>query len=729
MKRLIKNMVGVLVVLLASTAVQAKLQLVENFDSLATGNPDGLACTGVMGGTWDSQGEGTGNVRVEDNSGSKVLQFRSHSSGARRGIGFNGITNPITEGETGTVFLRFWFRTNPSELPRTYIGLISDTSDNPVTGTSTDTPTDFIAGFGLLDNGSGGFNVTTIDGSTVLKVDLVRAQWYNIWIEANNEIDTFDLYLSEADGPAGDATLPTPDDLVKSGIPFGNPTIDPLNGMIFACPTGTGQSTRTYVDEIWWDGDQGLKPPTKARKPSPFNGAPDVPRNVVLSWTPGQFAAKHNVYFGTSLDDVTNADVASPLLVGPAQDANAYDPEHLELDQTYYWRIDEVNAPPDSTIFKGDVWSFTTEPVAYAIGNITAIASSSDVGREPENTINGSGLDDSGLLHSKDPENNMWLSTMAGPQPSWIEYEFDNVYKLHEMWVWNSNDSLEPVLGLGFKDVTIEYSVNGTDYTTLGTTHEFARAPGMPDYAHNTTVDMGGVGAKYVRLTANSNWGGVLNQYGLSEVRFLYIPVQAREPNPDSGATDVDPDVTLSWRAGREAAQHDVYLGSDEQAVIDGTVSATTVTETNHGPLSLDLGQTYSWKINDVNMAETATTWEGDVWDFSTSEFIVVDDFESYNDLDPTDPDSNRIFNAWIDGYEQPTNGALVGYDQPPFVETTIVHGDVQSMPFFYSNTGGATYSEAERTFAAPQDWTKYGIQTLVLYFHGTPGNTGQLYV
>ncbi|GAI04797.1 unnamed protein product, partial [marine sediment metagenome] len=73
-------------------------------------------------------------------------------------------------------------------------------------------------------------------------------------------------------------------------------------------------------------------------------------------------------------------------------------------------------------------------------------------------------------------------------------------------------------IGLGCKDVSVEYSVNGTDYTTLGTTHEFARAPGAPDYAHNTTVDFSGAAASYVRLTANSNWGGILNQYGLSEV-------------------------------------------------------------------------------------------------------------------------------------------------------------------------------------------------------------------
>jgi len=63
--------------------------------------------------------------------------------------------------------------------------------------------------------------------------------------------------------------------------------------------------------------------------------------------------------------------------------------------------------------------------------------------------------------------------------------------------------------------------------------------------------------AKSVRITANSNWGGpIFNQYGLSEVRFLYIPVNAREASPDSGATDVELDVTLRWRPGREVAGH-----------------------------------------------------------------------------------------------------------------------------------------------------------------------------
>jgi hypothetical protein len=229
----------------------------------------------------------------------------------------------------------------------------------------------------------------------------------------------------------------------------------------------------------------------------------------------------------------------------------------------------------------------------------------------------------------------MWFSD-SEPLGAWIEYEFDKVYKLHEMWVWNSNQMVELFVGYGFKDVTIEYSANGTDYATLGTTHQFAQAPGADGYAHNTTIDFGGAAAKYVRLTANSNWGDILPQYGLSEVRVFYIPVNATKPYPDSGATGVDVDVILGWRAGREAATHDAYVSADEQAVIDGTAPVATVTETSHGPLALDLDTIHYWKVNEVNEAETPTTWESTIWNFTTTDHLGQPTILSWTILNPT---------------------------------------------------------------------------------------------
>jgi hypothetical protein len=404
-------------------------------------------------------------------------------------------------------------------------------------------------------------------------------------------------------------------------------------------------------------------------------------------------------------------------------------PQRLDFETTYYWRVDEVNAPPDSTVHQGRVWSFETEPFSYQVQNIVATASSSAVGKGPENVVNGAGLDSDGL-HGNVGENNMWLSNIAGPQPAWIQFEFDTVHKLDEMLVWNSNESLEAVVGLGFKDVSIEYSTDGVDFMALGTTHEFAQASGAAAYASNTTIDMAGVPAKYVKLTANSNWGGLLAQFGLSEVQFFSLPVQAREPSPDSGATNVDVDVTLGWRAGRQAASHNVYMSTDEQAVIDGTAPATVVTEAGQGPLSLDLGGTYYWRVDEVNDAETPTTWQGDIWAFSTQEFLVVDDFESYNDIETGQEGSNLIYETWLDGFGIATNGSTMGYTAAfqPTMELSTVHGGAQSAPMEYDNAAAA-FSEVTRTLAS-QDWTAYGVQTLSLWFYGDGANLpGQLYV
>jgi len=304
------------------------------------------------------------------------------------------------------------------------------------------------------------------------------------------------------------------------------------------------------------------------------------------------------------------------------------------------------------------------------------------------------------------------------------------------MWVWNSNDSLESLIGLGFKEVTIEYSVNGTDFETLGTTHEFAKAQGKSDYAHDITIDFGGVAAKHVRLTANNNWGGIFNQFGLSEVRFFNMPVRAREPSPDSGATDMDVNVTLGWRAGRRAATHDVYLSTDERAVIDGNAPVNTVTDASYGPIPLDLGSTYYWRIDEVNETETPTTWQGDIWSFSTQEYLVVEDFESYNDIPAGEEGSNLIYVMWKDGFDNPSaNGSTIGYTEAfqPSMETSIVYEGTQSVPLFYDNTVAA-YSEVTANVAdlqAGQDWAKHGIKALTLHFYGDPNNSvnEQMYV
>ena len=458
-----------------------------------------------------------------------------------------------------------------------------------------------------------------------------------------------------------------------------------------------------------------------ASGPLPANEATDVPRDVVVGWTAGQFAATHDVYLGTSFADVDAASRGNALgvLVSQGQAGTTYTPPvRLEFETTYYWRIDEVNAAPDNTVFKGEVWSFTTEPFTYPVANIIATSNVPNVEAEtgPENTVNGSGLDAAGK-HSIQPTD-MWLAAGSG-EPVWLQCEFDSVYKIHEMRVWNYNVMFELMLGFGFKDTTVEYSTDGETWTALGD-FVFARGTAKMGYEANTIVDFQGVAAKYVRLTARSGYG-MMGQFGLSEVQFMYIPVVAREPQPESGATDVEIGAVLDWRSGREAASHQVYLGTEEAAVVDGTAPAATVSDSLYDPGVLTMDATYYWRIDEVNEAEAIATWAGPVWSFSTQEFVVVDDFEGYND----DVEAGTaIFDTWLDGWTNGT-GSTVGYMNAPFAEQAVIHSGEQSMPLYYEGN-----SQADFTMAGSQDWTAGGATTLVLYFRGSAENgAGQFYV
>jgi hypothetical protein len=449
----------------------------------------------------------------------------------------------------------------------------------------------------------------------------------------------------------------------------------------------------------------------QARQPDPADGASAVYFKPVLGWTPGQFAATHDVYFGTSFADVNNAGRGNPLgvLVSQDQDANAYTPAGpLAFGRTYYWRIDEVNAAPDSTIRRGPVWSFTTEAAADPITNVTATASSTYAGTSAANTANGSGL--TGDLHGTNSAT-MWTAAPNGPLPAWIRYDFDQACKLQEMWFWNYNENAESVLGFGVKSAVVEYSLEGTTWKTLGV-FEFPQASGAAGHAHDATVSFGGVIAKAVRITISSNYGGPLP--GLSEVRFYAIPTQARKPAPAGGAQNVTIDPTLTWWAGREAVSHQVYLGTDPNAL----PLAAAVTDAGYAT-TLNLGTTYYWRVDEVNQTAAVTLWTGRLWSFTTTDHVTLDDMESYNDT--TDP----VYETWIDGYGTSTNGAQAGNTDSAngtFNETAIRHGGRQSMPLAFG-AGSLTNSEAVRTFAPAQDWTRSGIKTLTLFFYGQTTN------
>ena len=468
--------------------------------------------------------------------------------------------------------------------------------------------------------------------------------------------------------------------------------------------------------------------------PSPADGSVEMPLDgITLSWVPGMDSTGDDVYIGTNFDDVNTAtpdnDPAGVYMGRQSQTSFAL--ARLDYGQTYYWRVDSINGG----IFFSAVWSFDAIKYAYPMASeyITATASSSIEDVNAVNTINGAGLD-ANDLHNTDL-GDMWLSDVQEEgTPAWLQYDLGASVKLNEMLVWNHNTLVEQLLGWGIKDASIEYTADGATWLPL--TEQpvtFEQASGAEGYAVNNAVAFNDLAVRSVRINALSNFEGIvpLNMFGLSEVQFLIVPVQAADPVPANGQTAVPLDPTVSWSAGRGAVSHDLYVSDDPMAVADATIDpiAVGLTDTTYDLAGLDMNTVYYWKVNEVSDTEA---WPGNVWSFTTQDYLVLDDFESYNDIPAGEEGSNIIYLTWADGFDNPTvNGSTVGHFEAfqPTMETEIVHGGSQSMPIHYDNSV-ASMSEAKRTYGEAQDWTRAGATSIVLHYRFGADSVGQeLYV
>jgi hypothetical protein len=210
-------------------------------------------------------------------------------------------------------------------------------------------------------------------------------------------------------------------------------------------------------------------------------------------------------------------------------------------------------------------------------------------------------------------------------------------------------------------------------------------------------------------------------------------------PNPADGSVDVKPTVILSWDAGAVAGSHEVYFGTDADAVANATTTSPeykgpkALGDESYDPGMLTLNTAYYWRIDEVNDVNPDSPWAGKVWSFSTGDFFVIDDFEIY------DANDNQIWFVWHDGlgYGSPDlppfyagngTGAAVGDENSPsYTEETIVHGGNQSMPIAYDNNkqGFSKYSEVELILTDQRDWTEEGVAELSIWFRGYPASVG----
>jgi hypothetical protein len=405
----------------------------------------------------------------------------------------------------------------------------------------------------------------------------------------------------------------------------------------------------------------------KAAGPSPADGAIYADTWVNLSWTPGDSAISHDVYFGDNFDDV-NAGAESTFLGNQAETfiivgfpGFAF-PDGLVSGTTYYWRIDKVNTKPNSP-WKGNIWSFAIAPkTAY----------------EP---VSANGAE----------------SVVLDVELSWTPGFGAKLHTVH--------------FGDNFDDVN-----NATGGQSQGTT---TYTPGT------------------LKMAKTYYWR--VDEFDIVEthkgdVWSFTTEGAVGSPVPSNGAVDITQTPVLTWAPGVFADSHQVYFGIDKDAVKNADTSSPEYKGSgNLGSESYDPGQlewntTYYWRIDEANNANTDSPWTGPLWSFTTANFLIVDDMESYNDINEGEPGSNRIYLAWVDGYDDPTNGSQVGHLDAPFYEETIVHGGNKSMPLYYDNAVGK--SEATLTLTSNHDWTVNGINTLTIWFRGGSDNTAEnLYV
>jgi hypothetical protein len=489
----------------------------------------------------------------------------------------------------------------------------------------------------------------------------------------------------------------------------------------FAYPDGLVPGTTYYwrVDEVNdtepnspWKGDvwSFTVPPRISYNPKPADGVKFVDPNVELSWTGGFGAKLHTVYFGDNFDDVNNA--AGGLPAAPT----TYAPGTLELEKTYYWRVDEFDG---AATLRGDIWSFTIRKdggglKAEYFNNRSLTAEPVLIRTDHEIDFYWGNADVRG---ENSPDASINVNNFSARWSGELEADLTDTY----IFQISANNGFR--LWLDERPI-IDFWDNGT---TSSRQSEPIELVGGQTYSIRMEYFEGEDTA-----TAQLFWENSAREMQIIPQAALSLPVKANRSNPDNGAVNVKQIQILRWSPPDNAASHQVYFGTDEEAVRNADTSSPEYKGTRTlGAESYDAGKlqwstTYYWRVDEVEADGTMQT--GNLWSFTTADFLIVDDFEGYNDIDPPDPQSNRIFEAWSDGYDIPTNGALVGNDLPPYAEQSIVHSGIQSMPYVYDNSVG--YSEATLTLTYPRDWTEKGVDTLTIWFRGNLDNASEtLYV
>ena len=612
---------------------------------------------------------------------------------------------------------------------------------------------------------------------------MLEATWINLRWNAGDFAVSHDVYLGESfedveagaestfagnqTAPnliAGFVGFPFPDGLVPGTTYYWR--IDEVNDANAASP---------WKGKVWsfW------VPPKKAYDAVPTHGAGFVLADATVSWTNGFGGKLTQMYFGTDSAEVdagTGGTAKGPVVT------TTYDPGQLENGTTYYWRVDQFDGVETH---KGDVWSFTTvADIAVADPDLqgwwtldegegtTAVDWSGNGGHgsfvgEPQwvDGYQGSALEFDGGEFVNCGDNAATGVTADFTLAAWVKLNPGNAgqylgiggklsrlggnadymgyalvrHSSNVFRLWVGDGDAANIIGQAGSDVTY----TDTDWHHVAGVREgqlnMLYVDGVRQAAGNATSFVPSdlffqIGRQYSNTTTQRQFNGKIDDVrvynrALTDAQIAEVMLgdtkMAGSPVPGRDALlDIRNISSLSWSKGGTASSHDVYLGTDRDAVA-GADNAAPEFQGSQAGTSLSLGGLvefgggdYYWRIDEVEAGGAVNA--GTIWKFTVPGHLIVDNFESYNNIDPPNVGSNRVFDNWIDGFGTTTNGALVGNDVPPYGEHGIVQSGNQALVYSYDNAGKT--SEATLTLVK-RDWTVEGVAKLSLWFRGASAN------
>jgi len=537
--------------------------------------------------------------------------------------------------------------------------------------------------------------------------DLLDNVWYYIAVTWDN--GSCETYLDAVLVDTASATLSNP---FNTEVRIGN-----TNWTV-----SSGENFEGIIDDVKIY-DKALSPSEinyiygKAGFPNPADGATMVDPAAVLSWTAGEGALSHEVYFGTS---------GSPPGVGN-QSGIGYDPPGLMMPgQMYYWRVDEVH---QSLVLTGDLWSFTIIPPP-------------DAATIPGPTNGQSNIDSGQMLSwtvgAYTTAQDVYFGTTTSPGPVASLNGTENTYgptlvgNTVYYWRVDATNSVATTTGSLWSFSTLDAQASGPSpsdgqssgldiYTDISWTNGFGAT--SHDVYFGTTLQLqtttalnsydpgvlDWVTTYYWRIDENSAAGTATGNTWYFVTMAAPPPGQSQIVSPTDGSENIDPYTALEWTAGIYALTHNVYFGTDMPPGL-----ATNTAQTTYAPGG------DSWQINWIDVKSFCDNWllpgytlieyaqqapgwiqlmSGSMLELDTIYYWQIDEvgeggttpgalwsFHTISDK-PTDPNpangaknqNPEITFSWFAGYGATSHDIYIGTDNPP---TTLDAGGLTAASY-----------------------------------------------